>query len=137
LTVQQTFRAFAIAYVKLCGIWVLLAGGYILISIHTGDPQYTAIIVSLLPAIAFGLWLAAFRLDFHSNGICYRSLFSGRRRILYSEIVVESRISAPLSSVPNRSKLELASGDVLEVTWKVFPIEAAETFREYVSGNEQ
>jgi hypothetical protein len=56
--------------------------------------------------------------------------------VRYSRVDVESRISAPLSSVPNRSKLELASGDVLEVSWKVFPIEAAEMFRDYVSGNE-
>ena len=128
------FRASISAYVVLCGIWVLLAVGYVFLSIHTGRPQYVAIVISLVPAVLFGFWLWQFRLDFVSDGVVYRSLFAGRRFVPYCDVIGESFISRGLFLAPNRSKLKLRSGEELEINWKVFPIEASKLFHAHMEG---
>jgi hypothetical protein len=130
---SQTFRASPSAYAVLCGPWLLIATLWAYVSIQTGRVQYAPIALCLMAAALFAIWLAAFRLVLAGETFAYRSLFLGTQQAQYSDVSEVSVSQLRISRLPLRARLQLRTGGVVLINWKVFPAEAVESFHDRIA----
>lgn len=130
---SQIFRASSSAYAVLCGPWLLIATLWAYVSIETGRVQYTPIAICFMTATLFGVWLAAFRLVLAGETFAHRSLFLGTQQARYSDVSGVSVSQLPISRVPLRARVQLRTGGVVLINWKVFPAQAVESFHDHIA----
>jgi hypothetical protein len=130
---SQIFRASPSAYAVLCGPWLLIATLWVYVSIQTGRVQYIPIAICLVTATLFVIWLAAFRLVLAGETFAYRSLFLGTYQAQYSDVSGVSVSQLPISRAPLRAKVQLHTGGVVLINWKVFPAQAVKSFYDRIA----
>lgn len=83
-----------------------------------------------MAATLFGIWLAAFRLVLAGETFAYRSLFLGTQQARYLDVSGVSVSQLPISRAPLRARVQLRTGGVVLINWKVFPAQAVESFHD-------
>jgi hypothetical protein len=87
-SVPVTIRATLTSYIVLCGIWVILAAGYFLLSYRTpGESLETGAVIAGGVGLAWGIWLRGFRITVSERILEYRNGFYRSSSLPMNQIV--------------------------------------------------
>jgi hypothetical protein len=86
--VPVTIRATLTSYILLCGIWIILASGYLILSYRSqGENLESGAIIAGGVGLLWGIWLRGFRISLSNKTLEYRDGFYRSSRLHISQIV--------------------------------------------------